>query len=248
MENQFTPNNDEIEIDLKEIFGLLISKAWVIILSGITAGLLFIVATMLFITPQYESTTKMYVLNKQAEGTITSADMQSSLYLTKDYSELIKSRTVTEGVIAQLNLDLKHEDMLEKMSVTSPTDTRVIAITITDEDPYTASQIANAVRDIAAAHIRNVMDTEAVNVVENANIPDEKASPSLSKNGIIGGLLGVVLATAIILVIFLTNDSIQSQEDVEKYLGLSVLGAIPMSEAQKKKGKKHKKNMKGRKR
>ena len=117
MENQFTPNNDEIEIDLKEIFGLLISKMWVIILSGITAGLIFIVATMLFITPQYESTTKMYVLNKQTEGTITSADMQSSLYLTKDYADLIQSRTVTEGVIAQLGLNLKHEDMLfvEKM-------------------------------------------------------------------------------------------------------------------------------------
>lgn len=247
MENQFTPSNDEIEIDLKEIFGLLLSKAWVIILSGITAGLIFIVATMLFITPQYESTTKMYVLNKQAEGQITSADMQSSLYLTKDYSELIKSRTVTEGVIAQLNLDLKHEDMLKKMSVTSPTDTRVIAIKVTDEDPYTASQIANAVRDIAAAHIRNVMDTEAVNVVENANIPDEKASPSLGKNGVIGGMLGVVLATAIILIVFLTNDSVKSQDDVEKYLGLSVLGTIPMSDAQKK-SKKHKKNKKGRKR
>lgn len=247
MENQFTPNNDEIEIDLKEIFGLLISKMWVIILSGITAGLIFIVATMLFITPQYESTTKMYVLNKQTEGTITSADMQSSLYLTKDYAELIQSRTVTEGVIAQLGLNLKHEDMLKKMSVTNKTDTRVIAITITDEDPYTASQIANAVRDISAAHIRNVMDIEAVNVVENANIPDQKSSPSLSKNGVIGGMLGVVLATAIILIIFLTNDSIQTQEDVEKYLGLSVLGSIPMSEAVKK-SKKHKKNKKGRKR
>lgn len=248
MENQFTPSNDEIEIDFKEIFGLLISKAWIIILSGITAGLLFIVATMLFITPQYESTTKMYVLNKQdSTGAITTSDMQSSLYLTKDYAELIKSRTVTEGVIAQLNLDLRHEDMLEKMSVTNQTDTRVIAITVRDKDPYTASQIANAVRDISAAHIRNVMDTEAVNVVENANIPDSQSSPSLSKNGIIGGLLGIVLATAIIMVIFLTNDTVKSQEDVEKYLGLSVLGTIPLSETQKK-TKKHKKNKKGRKR
>ena len=245
MENQFTPNNDEIEIDLKEIFGLLISKLWVIILSGITVGLIFIVVTMLFITPQYKSTTKMYVLNKQTEEKITSSDMQSSLYLTKDYAELIKSRTVTEGVIAQLNLDLKHEQMLEKMSVTSPTDTRVIAITITDEDPYMASQIANAVRDIAASHIRNVMNIEAVNVVENANIPDEKSSPSISKNGIIGGLLGCIICTVIILIVFLTNDTIQSQEDVEKYLGLSILGAIPLSEAQKK-SKKYKKNKKGR--
>lgn len=247
MENQFTPNNDEIEIDLKEIFGLMISKIWIIILSGITVGLAFIVATMLFITPTYESTTKMYVLNNQTDGQITSADMQSSLYLTKDYAELIKSRMVTEGVIAQLELDITHEQMLQKMSVSSPTDTRVIYITITDSDPYMASRIADAVRETSAAHIRNVMNIEAVNVVESANIPSQKSGPSLSKNAVIGGMLGCILAVGIILVMFLTNDTIKGTEDVEKYLGVSVLGTIPLSDKEKK-SKKHKKNKKGRKR
>ena len=136
----------------------------------------------------------MYVLSKQNSDTLTNQDMQTSLSLTKDYAELIKSRTVTEGVITQLGLELTHKQFLRKMSVDSTTDTRILSITVSDEDPYEACEIANAVRDVAANHIKNVMDIDAVNVVETANIPDGKSSPSLKKNGALGGLLGVFLA------------------------------------------------------
>ena len=122
MEKQYSQDNEEIEIDLREIFSLLLSKIWIIILSGITVGLIAIVVTMLLITPQYESTTKVYVLSKQDSSTLTNQDMQTSLSLTKDYEELIKSRTVTEGVIAQLNLNLTSEELLDKMTVSSQTD------------------------------------------------------------------------------------------------------------------------------
>ncbi len=246
MENNNTMNNEEIEIDLWEVFHLLLSKAWIIILAGITAGLLFLAGTLLFITPQYESTTKMYVLNKQDNSTLTSSDMQTSLYLTKDYAELIQSRTVMEGVIAQLNLDMDDQELLKKITVENETDTRVIAIKVRDEDPYVACQIADAVRDVAADHIQKVMDTEAVNIVETANIPTEKASPSLTKNTVIGGVLGLVIAIAAVLIAYLTNDTIKTQEDVEKYLGLSTLGTIPLMENAGK-GRNSRKNKKSRK-
>lgn len=234
MESQVMNNNEEIEIDLGEVFHLLISKLGIIILSGIILGLVSIVGTMLLITPQYESTTKMFVLSKQDSNTLTNQDMQTSTLLTKDYAELIKSRTVTEGVIAQLNLKMRHEDLLKKLTVETPTDTRIISIIVKDPDPYTASEIANAVRDVAAGHIQQVMDIEAVNVVDTANIPSEKSSPSLTKNGLIGGLLGVFLAIAVILVIYITNDTIKTPEDVDRYLGLSVLGNIPLMDTEKK--------------
>ena len=159
-------------------------------------------------------------------------DIQTSTSLTKDYAELIKSRTVTEGVIAQLKLDMTHEELLKKLSVDTPTDTRVVSITVTDTDPYTAAEIANAVRDIASKHIQQVMDIKAVNVVETANIPDEPSSPSVPKNGVIGGLLGILLAAAVVIIVYLTNDTVKTPEDVEKYLGLSVLGTIPYSSFQ----------------
>ncbi len=238
MENQVTNNNDEIEIDLGEVFHLVISKLGVIILSGILLGVLSIIGTMLFITPKYESTTKIMVLNKQDNNTLTSADMQTSTQLTKDYAELIQSRTVLEGVIAQLNLDMTYKEMLNKVSVETSSDSRIVSISVTDEDPYTASEIANAVRDMAADHIQSVMDIEAVNVVDTANIPNEKASPSLAKNGVIGGLLGVIIAMAAVIIIYLTNDTIKVEEDVERYLGLSVLGSIPFSEKESRSKKK----------
>ena len=238
MENQVTNNNDEIEIDLGEVFHLVVSKLGVIILSGILLGVLSIIGTMLFITPKYESTTKIMVLNKQDNNTLTSADMQTSTQLTKDYAELIQSRTVLEGVIAQLNLDMTYKEMLNKVSVETSSDSRIVSISVTDEDPYTASEIANAVRDMAAEHIQSVMDIEAVNVVDTANIPNEKASPSLAKNGVIGGLLGVIIAMAAVIIIYLTNDTIKVEEDVERYLGLSVLGSIPFSEKESRSKKK----------
>lgn len=244
MENQVI-NNDEIEIDLGEIFHLILSKLGIIILSGIILGVVSIIGSMLFITPQYESTTKMVVLNKQDSNTLTSQDMQTSSQLTKDYAELIKSRTVIEGVIAQMNLDMTYEELLKKVTVETPADTRIVSIIVRDEDPYTASQIANSIRDMAAEHIQAVMDIKAVNVVDTANIPSEKASPSLAKNGVIGGLLGVIIAMGIVIVVFLTNDTVKTEDDVERYLGLSVLGNIPlMAEETKSKRQKSKKRRK----
>ena len=243
MEQQNLQNNDEIEIDVLELFHVLLDKIWVIILAGAVAALAVVAATILFITPQYQSTTKMYVLSKQDSNTLTSQDMQTSLSLTKDYAELIKSRTVTEGVITQLNLDMTHEQLLSKMTVDSATDTRILSISVRDADPYVACEIANAIRDVAANHIKNVMDIDAVNVVETANIPENKICPSIKKNGLVGGVAGVAIAIAIILITYLSNDTIKTQEDVERYLGLSTLGTIPMSEADRKNKnkKKHKK-------
>lgn len=94
------------------------------------------------------------------------------------------------------------------------------------------------------------MDIKAVNVVETANIPDEPSSPSVPKNGVIGGLLGILLAAAVVIIVYLTNDTVKTPEDVEKYLGLSVLGTIPYSSKMGKKSKRkrnvtHKNNNNG---
>ena len=90
----------------------------------------------------------------------------------------------------------------------------------------------------ASDHIQNVMNTEAVNVVDEANIPDEPVSPSIKKNGLIGAIAGAFIAIVIIIIVYLTNDTIQTSEDVERYLGVSTLGIIPLAEGQKKSKKK----------
>ena len=232
-------NQDEIEIDLLELLRVLWSKIGYVILAALALGLLMVLVSKVFMKPQYESTTKMYVLSKQdSSSTVTSGDLQASSLLTKDYAELIQSRQVVETVIAQLNLDLTYEEFLNKITVTTQNDTRILSITVKDEDPY--------VRVAASDHIQNVMNTEAVNVVDEANIPDEPVSPSIKKNGLIGAIAGAFIAIVIIIIVYLTNDTIQTSEDVERYLGVSTLGIIPLAEGQKKSKKKNK-NGRGRK-
>lgn len=233
-------DSDVIEINLLELVRELWSKKGVIILAAASIGLAIILYSKLFVTPQYESTTKFLVLAKQDGSIVTNGDLQASTLLTKDYAELIKSRQVTESVISQLNLDMTHEELLNKLSVTTPTDTRIVTISVSDADPYRASEMADAVRDAAAKQIQNVMNTEAVNMVDQANIPVNPISPRTIRNGAIGAVLGAFAAVAVILIIFLTNDTIKTSEDVERYLHLSTLGVIPLAEGDSKMKKKKK--------
>ena len=230
-------SNDEIEIDLREVFILLISRMWLIVLVGLLTALIGFAFSAFLIAPTYESTSKIYILNKQQENTVTYSDVQLGTQLTKDYAELITSRLVLEKVIEDLNLTsveegMDYKKMLEKVKVTTPTDTRILSITVTDTDPVMAMNIANSVREVAAVHIKNVMDIEAVNVVETANLPMEKAAPSIMKWTLIGGCIGAFLVMAIVLLLFFMDDTIKNSDDVEKYLGISTLALIPLDTAQ----------------
>ncbi len=158
-------------------------------------------------------------------------------------SELIQSRFVLEEVVQGMGLDLTYEQMKGKVSVTTPTDTRILAITVKDKDPVMAMKMANAIREAASVHIMNVMDIQAVNVAETANMPMKKASPSVLKNTFLGGVLGVFLIIAVVLVRYLMDDTIKTPEDVEKYLQLSTLAVIPLNEGEAD-GKKKKKKVK----
>lgn len=230
-------NDIDIEIDLKEVVLLIWRKKIVIVLTGMILAMLAVLATKLFITPKYQSTTEMYVLSKQSQDNLTSGDLQTSTLLTQDYVELIKTRTVTEAVIDELGLNIKHEDLIGKMEVVALDNTRIIRISVVDEDPYMARDIANAVRDAAASHIKEVMNIEAVNVADMANIPEEKYSPSIMKNGLAAGVLGCVVCVVLILLRDIGNDTIRTSEDVEKYLRLSVLGTIPLDKKSRRKNK-----------
>lgn len=239
MDNNQMNRNDEIEIDLFEVIGLLLHHWWAIIGTGILFGAAALAFTYFAIVPQYRSVTKMYVLNRQTEDTLTNSDLQAAAMLTKDYAELIKSRTVSEAVCNDMHLNLSPEQLSSKISVSTPSDARVISIAVIDPDPEMARDLANEVRNKAAQHIQAVMNSEAVNVVDMANLPTSRYSPSYRRNGMMAGMVGVVLACAIILLRYMLNDTVRDAEDVEKYLGMSTLGSIPVAKpADRKKSNK----------
>lgn len=236
--------NEEIEIDLMEILMLLLHYAWMIAMAAVIVGGAAFAFSKFVITPTYESTTRILVLNRQdsGNGNLTYSDLQLGSSLTKDYPELIQSRYVVEKVIDMFGLESTYEKFLSKIQVSTKSDSRIIDITITDPDPVLAKEIADALRDIAAERIVEVTDIQAVNKVDDANLPERPANPSVIKWTLIGFLLGGFLAAAVVLVRFLLDDTIKSSEDIEKYLHLSTLGLIPMGQAeydgQSQKGKK----------
>ena len=232
---------DEIEIDLKEIFQVLLSRLWFVIFLGVIAGLGTLVYSKYVIDPIYSSTTKVYVLNRQnTDANITYTDLQTGSQLTKDYVELVKSRTVLSQVVEDLDLDISTEALAGMITVSTAEDTRIITITVNSTDVYEAQKIADHLREVASAHIQQVMNLEAVNVVEEANVQTQPYSPNIKRNTILGCAAGLFIAVAIVLIMYLMDDSIRTPDDVERYLNVGVLASIPLSEMEtKKKKKKH---------
>ena len=154
MENQ--NERDEIEIDLVELFYVLWGHVWLILSIGLFCALSCFALSKFIIAPTYKSTTKIYILNKSDSSSVTYSDVQLGTQLTKDYAELINSRYVLEAVIQELGLNMEYKDLLKKIDVTTPSDTRIVSITVEDHDPVQAMNIANSVRENASTHIQNV--------------------------------------------------------------------------------------------
>ena len=132
-----------------------------------------------------------------------------------------------------MDLDFSTGALKGMITVENKENTRIIAITITDTNPERARKIADAVRATSAVKIKEVMGIENVNVVEPASLSSSPVSPNVFKNMIIGGALGIILAMAVVIIRHITDDTIKSPDDIEKYLGISTLATIPvMSEAE----------------
>lgn len=235
MQNVEKNENDVAEIDLLEMLAVLWDKAWLIILCALAAGLVSLAFSKFVLTEKYESTTRIYILNRQNDNALTYSDVQLGTQLTKDFTEVVKSRYVLERVIATCGLTESSSALSSKISVVTKSDTRIIAITVTDEDPARAQYVADELRKEAADRIKSVMNIEAVNVVDEANYPINPSSPVKSKWALMGTLAGAFLCAGVVLVHFMLDDTVKTSEDVEKYLDMSTLGMIPSRDAEEKK-------------
>ena len=243
-------SDDEITIDLAELFGVLWHWIWLILLVALLLGGAAYAFSKFVIPEEFQSTTKIYVLDKESGsgGQSTYTDLQVGSQLTKDYAELITSRTVIEKVIADNHLEsvYDYKAFLKKVEVNTPTDTRIVSITVTDTNPALAQALADDIRVEASDLIINTMQINAVNTYEVANLPTEKSAPSCSKWALIGALLGALLVGGIVTLQYILDDTIKTSEDIEQYLGLSTLALIPLDEniggAEKGKKKKNKNN------
>lgn len=236
-----TINNDEIEIDLREILFVLRRKLLLIIIVTVVAGAAAGLFSYYGITPQYTATSKIYILTNS--GTMVNlSDLQVGSSLANDYAELIVSRPVVEKVIENKKLNMSYGELVSCINITNPNNTRIVCIKITYEDPVMAKEIANEFATVSSKQIADIMMVDKPTVVEEAVVPTGQSSPNNAKNAILGALVGLVLSIGIVLVRHLLDDTIKSADDIEKYLGLNTLAAIPEeggTDNSEKKQKKH---------
>ena len=226
MDNQ---EKDLIQLDIM----LLLRRIWEKKVLIVLVTLLFTVASLAIsifvITPQYSSTTKVYVVNqtKDEKKAITTQDVQLGSLLVKDYKEIILSNKVMEDAAEKSGTGLTARELAKKVSVDAPKDTRIISITVQDKDPQVASDLANTVKEISADQIKEVTKIDDVTTLEEAKAATSPSSPNIPKNGILATILGFILAVAGVVLFELLDDRVKRSEDIEETMGLVLLGVVP---------------------
>jgi MPA1 family polysaccharide export protein len=222
-----TNDNASLEIDILYLLRKLWSKKFFIIFVGLLVGTIALLGSVFFIKPKYTSTTRIYVVSRSSDTSLTNQDLQAGSYLVNDYKEVITSSEVLSSVIDQEKLSMSASELSKDIAVTIPTDTRVISISVTDTDAQRACDIANTVREVAAEKIKAVTKVDDVTTLESATKPSHPSSPNVKKNAAIGALAGVFLAIVGILVAEVLDDRVRRPEDIEETLGMTLLGVVP---------------------
>lgn len=217
--------NTEVEINIFNLLKKLWKKKFLITFVAIafaTAGLFY---SLFIVTPQYTSSTRIYVITPN--NSITAQDLQAGSFLANDYKEIITSTDVLEKVISSEKLNYPSSQLLQKITVSILKDTRVISISVEDANPKMSQKLANSVREAAVSKIKAVTQVEDITTLEKGNLPKAPSSPNIKKNVLIGFIVGAGLSTIVLVIMGILDDRVNTEEDIEKALGLTSLGIVP---------------------
>ncbi len=218
--------DDEIEIDLKEVFYLLLSHWKSIFLAMLIGAAIFGAYHTFLLKPSYQADASIYITS--TDSMISFSDLQLSAALTDDYANIIKSRTVLNRVIDELDLNLNYKQLGALISVDNPDSTHIVDIKVTCDDPELSRNITNALMNISVDQIYQVIGSGEPTVIDYAMAEAvQDVTPSLKKYLMLGALLGALIVCAIVVLRMLTDTTLKTVDDIDRYLHLPVLAAVP---------------------
>ena len=222
-------NANAVEIDLVALFYQLLANWKIILLTALigAAGAWFY--TVNFVTPQYQATSIIYVINK--DSVINMSDLQVGTALTNDYVEVFKMWELQEQVIEELDLPYSYSYMTRHLSVSNSNNTRMLKISFTSSSPQEAAEVANAYARIGSQYIEDTMSTDKPNIMSAALIPGSPISPNKTRNVILGFLLGALLTAGIVTLVTVGDDKLKTAEEIRKYTGLATLAIVPIEDS-----------------
>ena len=237
MDNTQTQLDDEIEIDLWELFQILLKNWLWILLSTLGCAILGLLITMFLITPKYRAEATMIVNTRQDQtATVTNDQITSAQKLVDTYSIIIRSRRVIDPIMEKLNIEDDYESFVKNIIVESVNDTQVMSIQVENKDPEIALQVVQEIVDRAPGAIISTVEAGSVNVVSEPYVNSEvPVSPSKLKNTAIAAFIGLFISSGAFLLIAFLDNTFKSEEDIQKQLELVTIGIIPTTESCKKK-------------
>ena len=220
---------DKIEIDVVQVLKVLWKRKLMIALVTIATGVLAFGFSSFIVKPQFTSTTRIYVVNRNQgdKPGLSNQDLQAGSYLVKDYREIILSQDVLEKVVTEQNLKFDAKALAKKIQVTVPADTRIVSISVKDGNPEEASRIANGLREVAAQKIISVTKVSDVTTLEEARPALSPSSPNIRRNTILGVGVGAGIVILLAISIEVLDDRVKRPEDIEEVMHISLLGVIP---------------------
>lgn len=227
-------------IDLKDYGKLLLKRIWVVVLCVVLLGSATFVYTKVAVSPMYEAGISVYVNNSSQKGSsyVSSSDLAVARVLAETYVNIIQSDRVLDEVIARTGLRMNANQLRGLVKAEPVNETEMFRVVVTTTSPKISADLANVIADVAPGVISEIIEGSSAKIIDYAKVPETPSSPSVSRNTLIGAILGLVLAAGLVFLEMIFNTRIQTEEDLTRVYDMPVLGSIPdMSESGKKKKK-----------
>ena len=222
------------EIDLMELFNIFWNKKILIILVTIIFIIIGTIYSFAFTTPMYSSSTTLVLAMSTENDTtnsITTTDITLNSNLVSTYSQIIESNEVLRTVISNLEIDESEENLKKNIDVSAVEDTEVIEITVTHESAVYAKKIANEIANVFSEKVQEIYNINNVYILDQAETESEPSNINHAKDILIFALIGLILSVAYVFILSLLDNTIKTEEDIEKGYNIHVLVSIPNIES-----------------
>lgn len=215
------------EIDLKELFDFIKDRLGLIVIITAAVSIIGCIYGLLIQTPMYKSYTTVVLSGSESSNTsITTTDITLNKNLINTYAEIVKSRRILDQVIENLDLDIKYGTLSSRVSVSALNNTEIIKITVNDEDPNIAMDIANETAKVFSNEIASLYKMDNVNILDNAIASENPHNINVLKQLVIYVLVGLILGLGVVFMIFYFDRTIKSLEQIEQKTKLPILGSV----------------------
>lgn len=227
MNERIDVSNDEMEIDLKDLFTALKKKAMQIIVVSVLFAMIGFVLSTFVISKKYSSEATIYITPRVSEqGSIDYNSLQTNSRMVNNYMEILKGEAITSKVAENVGLD-SYEEVLDSLTISNATDTELIAISAETTDPQLSENIVENIISVFNDEMLDVLQIDNIAVINEPDFNEDPVSPSKSKYTILGFAIGFVLSCGITVVRYLFDNRLRTREEAESYLGIPVLASVP---------------------